>query len=402
MKMLLVLVFALVGPIALADETETIQREIDAKAAAGGGRVTIASGIHPCRTLWLRSHVELHLEKNAVLRGSADWRDYADVDDPRIGKRPEGSAKVFLAAFDAEDVAVTGEGTIDGQGVLFYDAKTSDGRKPFAKPAHPRPRMMEFFRCRGVRLEGVTLKDSPGWTCWLRECEDVVVSHLRICGDQRMINNDGLHVDGCRRIRIGESDFRTGDDCVVMRANQSEMTPLVCEDMIVSNCTMNSACQCIRLSCPSDGLIRNGLFRNLKLSGNNGIVCHHPARYVVPWNSGCARIENIVVEDCEIESNWHPVYFGVEPGVTLPGFGNVTFRNIRMKGKLPIVLKGTADAVLKNLRFENIVADIAADTPVETAAVEGLEFKNCTIRSGKGEHVPFVHPKTDSWESKRW
>ncbi len=67
-----------------------------------------------------------------------------------------------------------------------------------------------------------------------------------------------------------------------------------------------------------------------------------------------------------------------------------------------IVLKGSADAVLRNMRFENVTVDITAEQPIETAAVEGLEFKDCSIRSGKGESVPFRRPDSNSWESKRW
>lgn len=384
------------------DSGAELQRKIDAAAAKGGGRVTVGPGVHDCGTLWLKSGVELHLEKGAVLRGPSDWRAYDDVDDQRIGKRPEGSKKVFIAAFDAVNVAITGEGTIDGQGLCFYDVNSASNGNFFAKPPHPRPRMLEFFRCKGVRLEGVELKDSPGWTCWLRECEDVVASHLRVHGDQRMINNDGLHVDGCRHVRIGESEFKTGDDCIIMRANVAEGRSLVCEDMVVSNCVLDSNCQCIRLSCPSDDLIRNGLFKNLKMSGSTGVLSHHPARYVVPWNEGCAQMEDIVIEDCEIDVRHHPVYFGVDPGVRLRSFGNTLFRNVRMKGGKPIVLKGTADAVLRNIRFENVTADIAAEQPVETSAVEGLAFENCRISSGKGESVPFKRSDSTSWESRRW
>ena len=400
-KTALLLVLTAIGFMTIADETRTIQREIDAAAAKGGGRVTVGPGVHDCGTLWLKSGVELHLEKGAVLRGPSDWWAYDDVDDPRIGKRPEGSKKVFIAAFDAENVGIIGEGTIDGRGLCFYDVNSASNGAFFAKPPHPRPRMLEFFRCKDIRLEGVELKDSPGWTCWLRECEDVVVSRLRVHGDQRMINNDGLHVDGCRHVRIGESEFRTGDDCIIMRANVAEGKSLICEDMVVSNCVLDSNCQCIRLSCPSDDLIRSGLFKNLKMSGSTAVLCHHPARYIVPWNEGCARMENIVVEDCEIAVRHHPVYFGVDSGVRLRSFGNTVFRNVRMKGGKPIVLKGTADAVLRNMRFENVVADISAVTPVETAAVEGLEFRDCTILSGKGDSVPFNRPDSDSWESKR-
>ena len=72
--------------------------------------------------------------------------------------------------------------------------------------------MVQFVRCRRVRLEGATFKDSPMWTMFIRLCEDVVADGITVVGDQRMINNDGIDFDACRRVRVGNSFFKTGDD----------------------------------------------------------------------------------------------------------------------------------------------------------------------------------------------
>ena len=151
-----------------------VQAAIDAAHAAGGGRVVVRKGIHPCGTLHLKSNVELHLEEGAVVQGGTRPEDYEDIIDPLVDIAPEKSRKVFLASIDATNVAVTGIGMFDGRGVNFYDQTIKPGARFFSKPPIPRPRMVQFFRCKGVRFEGVTLKDSPGWTVWLRECEDIL------------------------------------------------------------------------------------------------------------------------------------------------------------------------------------------------------------------------------------
>ena len=363
-----------------------IQQAIDAANAAGGGRVVLEKGVYPSGTIYLKSHVELHVTEGATILGNDTPDGYDDVDDPRIGLRPEKSTKVFIACLDAEDVAITGSGTIDGQGVKFYDTVNMNGSF-FRKPPHPRPRMVEFFNCRNIRFEDVTFKDSPGWTCWIRKCENFTAERVKIRGDQRMINNDGFHIDCCRHARILHCDVRSGDDCVIMRAMRGpgDMDEYVCEDMLVEDCTLDSACQCIRLTCPSDGTIRHGVFRNLKMRGRNGILSGHPARYLRKGESGSCKMEDILVENCDIDVWNGAILFNVEPGITLREFGNVTFRNITLKSGKPLQLQGTGDTVLRNIRLENVTGTVAAEQPFDMKCVENIVFDRFTVTSGHGE-----------------
>ena len=381
-----------------------IQPAIDGMAAAGGGRVRLAAGVHDSGgTLYLQSGVELNIPDGAVLRGPDTPDAYDDVADPRIGIAPEGSRKVFLACLDGCDVAITGGGVIDGRGVAFYDSDVPPGTRHFAKPSAPRTRMLQFFRCRGVRLEGVTLRDSPGWTCWFRRCEDVAVRGVSVLGDQRMINNDGLDFDGCRRVRVERCRLRTGDDCIVMRAiPDRDGNSALCEDLSVSDCDLDSACQGVRLGCPSDGLIRHARFERLRIRGHNGILSYHPYRYLVRGTRGGSGMEDIVFESCDIDVEGSPLFFAVDPAVELASFGNVTLRNVRAKGGAPVVLKGNASTPLAGMRLENVSLDIAAPVPVETACVEDLVLSGVSVVSGRPEPPPFEWDgRSDSWEADK-
>ena len=329
-----------------------VQAAIDRAAAAGGGRVVLTEGVYPSATLYLKSDVELHLEKGAVLQGSALWSDYDDVDDSRIGKVPERSKKAFIAAIGCTNIAITGEGTIDGQGVAFYDANVPEGEM-FKKPAHPRTRMCEIVACRNVRFEGVTLKDSPGWTCWIRNCENVVCRNLDIHGDQRMINNDGLHFDGCRHVRVTGCKIKTGDDCFVLRANRLPGGASVSEDFVVADCMLDSSCQAVRLGCPSDDTIRNAVFTNLTIRGKNGIASIHPTRYLQPNCTGYCKMENLKFFDCDVDVRGCAILFRVDPGIRLRHFGNVLFSGLVLRPDAKVVLFGTADTPLEGVAFES-------------------------------------------------
>ena len=377
-----------------------IQKAIDAAFAAGGGRVALERGVaYPSGTLYLKSHVELNVPEGAAILGGGRPEDYDDVDDPRIGRRPEKSTKVFIACLDGEGVSITGKGVIDGQGVKFYDVNSILWERFYAKPPHPRPRMIEFFNCRNVRFEDITFKDSPGWTCWIRKCENFTAERVKIVADQKMINNDGFHIDSCRHVRIRNCNLKTGDDCIIMRAIRAPgEKETVCEDMVVEDCTLNSACQCIRLGCPSDGTIRNGTFRNLKMSGNNGVISVHPVRYLLDGEHGSCKMENIAIEGCEIDVDGAAILFSVEPGIALRNFGGVAFRNIRLKAKHPIRLNGTGDTMLRNVTFENVSGTVKAEKPIEMSNVEGVRFDRFTVGSGRGKKSPPAVNKSDGWE----
>ena len=144
-----------------------IQQSIDAAAAAGGGRVVVTPGVHPIGTLRLKSHVELHLEEGAVLLGSTNRADYEEFPVEVCSVSPGNDKCSLVMAWDAEGIAITGKGTIDGQGPAFYDRRPPRGHWPKPKSGF-RPHMIRFIRCRGVRLEGVTFRDSPHWTMFIR------------------------------------------------------------------------------------------------------------------------------------------------------------------------------------------------------------------------------------------
>ncbi len=391
----------LAGEIVVAEKTgASIQRAIDALAAAGGGRVVLDGGVYESGTLYLRSGIELHVAEGAVLRGAPTPEGYDDIDDPRIDKAPEKSKKVFIACLDGKDIAITGKGVIDGQGVGFYDGPIPEGQRFFSKPNRPRTRMIQFFKCSGVRLEDITLKDSPGWTCWFRMCEDIAITGVTVDGDQRMINNDGLDFDGCRRVSVRGCRLHTGDDCIVVRAIKSANgDSSLCEDVEVTDCDLDSACQAVRLGCPSDGTIRHVRFSKLRVRGHNGFLSFHPYRYLQHDSRGGFAMEDVVFDSCVMDVQGSPVFFDVEPGIELRDFGHVTFRNIKARGKQPISLKGNAESPLVDIRFENAKFAIADATPLAMNCACGISFTDTEIESGSGAPSTFDwNWKSESWE----
>jgi polygalacturonase len=338
---------------------ESVQAAIDAAHEKGGGRVVLEPGVHHSRSLFLKSFVELHVATGAKLQGGSKSEDYDDFEaEGYPGYGPEKSKKCFIAAAHAENIAITGTGEINGAGPDFYDTNVPPDAF-FAKPPHPRPRMVQLYKCTNVRIEGPSFIDSPSWTFWLIECRDVFIHRIRIQGCQQMINQDGIDIDGCKRVTVSDSFFRTGDDCIILRAipKTPDQHP-VCEEVVVTNCVLDSWCQGIRVGCPSDDTIRNCTFSNLVIKGRgNGINVDNPRRYLKSYCNGRLDLSNILFNNIVIESGRIPIRIFVEEGITLRRLRGLTFSHVRIKADKPCLIQGSSETCIEDVRFLDVRCD---------------------------------------------
>ena len=366
-----------------------IQRAIDAAAEAGGGRVVVSPGIWPSGSLRLRSNVELHLAKGARIVGGTTSEGYFSFPEDVCSIRPERSSRVFIYAWDEHDIAITGEGTIDGQGPKFFDHSTRQFERFWAKPPCERPRMVQLVRCRNVRLNGTTFLDSPGWTMLIRLCENVDADGIRVQANQMIINSDGIDFDSCRHVRVRNSDFVTGDDSIIMRAMREKgcADRIVCEDVLVENCRLNSACQCIRMGCPSDDTIRNVTFRDLRLAGFNGIYFNNPVGYLRSGDEGYLDVHDVLFENVTGSLEGSAIQIDVDPGIRLRGVRDITFRNVDVQSKEPLRFVGNVHTRFERVRFENVT-------------VNGLRQDDGDVPGDFTADGPLVRRKSKSWEAQ--
>lgn len=362
----------------VAMDGPALQAAIDRCHSEGGGRVVVGPGRYRIRTVWLRSGVELHLRAGAVLQGGDKPADYDDFQAPgfRHDEAPEGNTKALLCASGAENVAVTGWGEINGAGPAFYDTAIPDTQRFYGKPTQPRPRMLLLHACRNVRLEGVALVDSPCWTVWLVDCEHVRIDGLRVSGDQRMINNDGIDIDSCRDVIVRDCVLKTGDDCIVVRAIQRVLErPAVCEDVTVTGCKLDSACQGIRVGCPSDHVIRRCSFRDMVIRGEGlGINIDNPRRYLAKGCTGRLDLAGISFADMTIDSARSPIRIHVEDGISLRRMEEISFSRIRARGGQPIIVQGSPETPVRDVCISDVRAEIRGIEPLVFRRCQGLRL----------------------------
>ena len=359
-----------------------IQRAIDALAEKGGGKVVVTAGTYPITVIRLRSGIELHLEKDAVLLGPTD---------PHKCARFPNSKEVTMArmgmglvqAWNEKNIAITGEGAIDAQGATYFDTSSADQWGMFFHPyAGGRPEIVQLCRCSGVRMSGVSFLNSPSWTMRIRFCDNVDIDGIKVLNDLRFINADGIDFDACRHVMMRNSKFLTGDDSVVLRAirepNSDE--PAILEDMVVENCELESACQTIRVGCPSDDTVRNVTFRNIRAKGRNGINFDYPTRYLSSKDEGYVNVHDLTFENYSGEFYGCALRIVVDSGIKIRGVRDILFKDFNVKSKLPLRFKGNVHSKIERVRRVNFTLDgkLLPDGEIEADCTDAKPLKRVT------------------------
>jgi len=229
--------------------TESFQCAVNRLKKQGGGTLYVPAGEYTTCSIRLFSHMNLHLEQGAVLRFLDDRELYELVDVEFEGIMGRMYMPCIYAA-DAEDVSVTGQGTIDGQGKRWWEEKAT---LPYA-----RPYLICFDRCRHVLLEGVRLINSPAWTVHPAYCDDVRIHGISIKNPADSPNTDGIDPDCSRNIRISDCMIDVGDDCIAIKAGTEETKhPQPCENIVITNCNMIHGHGGIVIGSEMSGGVRN-------------------------------------------------------------------------------------------------------------------------------------------------
>jgi polygalacturonase len=250
------------------DCTEAFQKAIVACNAAGGGRVVVPKGEFLTGAIHLKSNVNLYVDSGATIRFTHDARKY-----PVVLTRFEGMELMnyspFIYAFEQENIAITGAGTIDGgadaehwwswkprtrpskdpsaplndRDLLFQMAETGVpvGKRIFGEGHYLRPQFIQPYGCKNVLIEGVTLLNSPMWQIHPVLCTNVTVRKLNINADGP--NTDGCDPESCTDVLIDDCVFNTGDDCIAIKSGRNadgRRVNVPSQNIIIRDCHMKN------------------------------------------------------------------------------------------------------------------------------------------------------------------
>jgi hypothetical protein len=346
----------------LHKETHALQKAIDTCHRAGGGRVLLPAGRYLSGTIFLKSNVELHLQNGAVLLGSPDAEDYnaEDIFPENIAFASENvTARHLVIAYQQENIAITGNGTIDGNSSAFFDSlpagKSATYRYKSGNFPIPewRPGQMIFLcRCKNVTVRDVRLFNSPYWTLFLLGCDDVQIRGLRIENPSATANGDGIDMDCCRNVTISDCIVRSGDDCITLRANSRALgeNAQPCENVVVSNCVLSTPCNAIRVGV-GDGKIRNCLFNNIVIPeasrGISVVSLYHKTENSQHGTS----IENVHFSDFLMDADV-PITMGMGEGAEKPAaMRDISFNRFRVTAWAAAQVVGNAEVPVQRVHF---------------------------------------------------
>jgi polygalacturonase len=366
------------------DNTLAIQSAIDAANQAGGGHVVIPAGIFMSGPLKFNSNLNLQIDSAATLR----FLPF----DRYPGGLKDGTS--FISGTGLHDVAITGKGTIDGQGSPWW---------PFAKTQNAkRPRMIVLRDCDKILIEHITLTNSPMFHIAIGgKTTNVTVSGIIVrapASDDPINpshNTDACNVTG-KKILIKNCDISTGDDNYTCGGGTSDVLITNCKygyghgvsigsptsggvsNITVENCTFTNTECGIRLKSDRDrgGLVQNLTYRNLKMTN-----VEIPILIYAAYNAKERDYRNLQKLTPEIAST----YPAAPIAEKTPIFQNITFSNITattQSGKRAGLIWGLPEAPVSNVLLQNV--DIQAENPFGIFFAKDVRMENCHIRTKSG------------------
>jgi unsaturated rhamnogalacturonyl hydrolase len=369
------------------DNTAAIAQAIAACNAAGGGRVVVPAGEWHTTAIHLKSNVNLHVSKGATLR----WI-FAPEKYPIVFTRWEGvelmNVSPFIYAWEQENIAITGEGTLDGgadwdnwwswnkkePGKVTKQKAARDrliqmgednvpvAQRVFGPEDHLRPNFIQPYRCKNILIEGVRIIRSPMWEIHPVLSQNITVRGVHI--ETHGPNNDGCDPESSRDILIEDCVFNTGDDCIAIKSGRNgdgRRVNVPTENIVIRRCKM--------------------------IDGHGGVVL----------GSECSGgIRNVFVEDCEMDSPDLDRALRFKNNAVRGGvLENVFMRNVRVgrvgEAVLTIDLlyeegaKGKFQPIVRNVQLDRITSSASPRAfyirGFEGAIIERIRVSNSTFNN---------------------
>jgi polygalacturonase len=366
--------------------TEAFRRAVAAVELAGGGTLDVPAGNYFTGPITLCSGLNLHLDAGARLLFSQNFDDY----------RLQGNTyRPLVGAKNCHDLVISGAGTFDGQGdpwwVIERRVKAEARAKGLPDAEMGRPRMIVLESCQRVRLEGVTLANSPMYHFVPFRCEDVTVDGITISAPSNSPNTDGIDPSVTRHVLITHCRIDTGDDCIAVKAGAHGSGPV--EDVLVTDCTFLHGHGC-SIGSDTDSGVRNMTVQRCTFDGTEAGVRLKSRR------GRGGLVENITYCDLTMKNVGQAIvissyYYGLpKPGMhdeahpvdkDTPIWRHIVIRNVTATAgtKDAGLIIGLPEMPARDILLENV--SIGARDGLRIAYADGVTLRNVKI-------VPEVGP----------
>ncbi|HXT11906.1 MAG TPA: glycoside hydrolase family 28 protein [Candidatus Angelobacter sp.] len=436
--------------------TDAFARAVAALAEEGGGELVVPPGIWLTGPIHLRSNINLHLERGALILFSGDYTLYPLTIINMKGEKEVDSVSP-ISGENLENVAITGEGIIDGGGdawrpvkktkagdfdwnllvksggvlnakqdTWYPSAQVRDGEKAVKalrkahslkledyEPYHQffRPKLLRLIGCKRVLLQGVTFQDPPNWTINPALCEDVSILNVTVHNSPVAQNSDALDLESCRRAVIRDCTFDAGDDGICIKSGKDAAGRRIgvpTEDVLVEGCTVYHAHGGFTIGSEMSGGVRNVVVTNCTFIGSDiglrfkttrgrgGVVenIYISNIRMLHLRSDAINFNMYYAPDPEDRENAHTNFTVSEE---TPQFRDIHIENVICRGaQKAIVLEGLPEMPIRNIELKNI--SISSREGVFVTDADGVSFENVHVENKSGPALTQVRVKNSRLE----
>jgi polygalacturonase len=375
-------------------DTVAIQAALDACGKAGGGTVHFAAGTYLSQPITVHTKTTVLLETGATLLASPMQSDFLKGGGDWLAAKSSDDFIPFISGKKLTDIAITGKGTIDGNGANWWGpAKEFRARKP-GYPALPRPDLVVLNNCRNVHLAGVKLINSPRAHLILTGCEEVVIEGVTVRSPAGAANTEGMGPSDCRNVTINHCTIDTGDDNIAITSGKKvEGRQFGCEDITVTDCDFLHG-HGMSIGSTTVGGVHHVVVKNCRFENtDNGLR-------IKSGRDRGGTVEDISYSDITMK-NVHPAisivcyyqystndkYLKNDPAQpvteTTPIFRNIHISNVTATCTQDAgLIVGLPESVVSNVVLENV--HITAGTGLTIANAKGIQLKNVEVSVKEG------------------
>lgn len=418
--------------------TDAFNKGMEALSAKGGGTLHVPAGVWLTGPIEFRSNINLHLDGGALILFSADKTLYPVVYTVYEGYESYRSVSPIYGV-DLENIAITGEGVIDGNGAAWRQVKRDKmnthqwkalvngggivvgdntwypsqgyingeklskelgaGFKKLSKEQSEevkdflRPVMLKFVNCKNVLLQGVLFQNSPAWNLHPLMCENLIVDGVYIKNPEYAQNGDGLDVESCKNVIIYRSTLDVGDDAICLKSGKDEdgrRRGIPTENVIVKDC---------RVFQGHGGFVvgseMSGGVNNVKVSDCQFIGTDVGLRFKSTRGRGGVVsnifIDNINMLNIKNEALLFDLYYWVKnapkeiPAVdeTTPQFRDINIDRVSsFNSGMSVKFNGLPEMPIENIKVTNSI--FTARTAGLLSESKGILFRHVEITSAEG------------------
>lgn len=402
-------------------DTTAIQKAMDA-AAKAGGTVVVPAGTYRTGAIFVKSGVELRLEKGATLLGSREIADYPEM-PTRVAGIEMRWPSALVNVYEQSNVRVTGQGVIDGDGKKWYDLYWRMRREEYEPKGVRwavdydcrRPRLIQVYKSTGVTLQGLSLRRSGFWTVHLCYSSDITVDGLDIRNniEARGPSTDGINIDSSSGVTVTHCSVECNDDAFCLKAGRDADGLRVnrpTRNVIIRDNVVVAGAAGVTIGSETSGGFRDIVVERLKVQAG--------VPFGIYFKSASTRggvIEKIAIRDVETDGvptvvgvslNWNPAYSyakipdgmtgypnywrvlttPVPPEKGIPHFRDITISGIKARGaQRAFQVASHPEAPLLRFRFQNL--DIEAKTAGSIAGAQDWTFTGLNLKTADGSRV---------------